>query len=137
MSAGVHPAALHDYWLREMDFATSEGAFASPPRERETCEYAFYPGCQLGASNPEHVLRSYEFLESNYDAGVFLGCCGAPAYWAGDDARFQANIEETRRVWSEMGKPTLVFRLRHVCEAFRIVLAGDPACLPLRTARGL
>ncbi len=58
MSAGVHPAALHDFWLREMDFATSEGAFASAPKGRETCEYAFYPGCQLGAANPEHVLRS-------------------------------------------------------------------------------
>ena len=49
MSAGVHPAALHDFWLREMDFATSEGAFVSAPPGKETCAYAFYPGCQLGA----------------------------------------------------------------------------------------
>ncbi len=55
-AAGVAPAALHDYWLREMDFATTEGAFASPARGRETCEYAFFPGCQLGADSAERVL---------------------------------------------------------------------------------
>ncbi len=65
MSAGIHPAALHDFWLREMDFATSEGSFVSAPRGETTCEYAFYPGCQLGASNPLHVLRSYEYLRGD------------------------------------------------------------------------
>ncbi|MBN1630756.1 MAG: FAD-dependent oxidoreductase [Thermoleophilia bacterium] len=109
MSAGVHPAALHDFWLREMDFATSEAAFASAPKGKETCEYAFYPGCQLGAANPEHVLRSYDFLSRAYDAGIMLGCCGAPAYWAGDESRLQANIEATRQGWTDLGKPTLVF----------------------------
>jgi Fe-S oxidoreductase len=108
-SAGVQPPALHDFWLREMDFATSEGSFATPPGGQETCEYAFYPGCQLGAASPEHVLRSYEFLSAHYDCGLFLSCCGAPAYWAGDDERMRANVDETRRIWEELGKPTLVF----------------------------
>jgi Fe-S oxidoreductase len=109
VSAGIHPAALHDFWLREMDFATSEGAFVSAPKGRETCEYAFYPGCQLGAANPDHVLKSYDFLSKICDAGVFLGCCGAPAYWAGDEERLCANVEETRQRWGEMGKPTMIF----------------------------
>ncbi len=109
MNAGTYPAALHDFWLREMDFATSEGSFASPPEGKETCEYAFYPGCQLGASNPEHVLKSYEFLRRTLDVGIFLGCCGAPAYWAGDEARLRANVEEIRQAWSSMGKPTMIF----------------------------
>ncbi len=109
MSAGVHPAALHDFWLREMDFATSEGSFASAPKGKETCEYVFYPGCQLGASNPKHVLKSYGFLSEEYDAGVFLGCCGAPAYWAGDEARMRANIEKIKQIWSAMKRPTFIF----------------------------
>ncbi len=85
MSAGVHPAALHDFWLREMEFMVTEGAFASAPKDKETCEYAFYPGCQLGAFTPEHVLDSYSLLTQTYDMGIILGCCGAPAYWAGDE----------------------------------------------------
>jgi Fe-S oxidoreductase len=109
LSAGVHPAALHDFWLREMDFATSEGAFIAPPKGKASCAYAFYPGCQLGASNPEHVLKSYEFLSKTYDAGIFLGCCGAPAYWAGDGDRMRANMEKVRQGWLDMGKPKLVF----------------------------
>jgi Fe-S oxidoreductase len=109
MSAGVHPAALHDFWLREMDFATTEGAPAAAPRGKGTCTYAFYPGCQLGAANPEHVLRSYEFLRRTCDAGVVLSCCGAPAYWAGDEARLRANIDRTREDWLRLGRPTMVF----------------------------
>ncbi len=109
MSAGVHPAALHDFWMREMDFATSEGSFASAPKGKTVCDYVFYPGCQLGASNPEHAMKSYEFLSRKLDAGIFLGCCGAPAYWAGDEARLRTNIEKTRQRWSDMGKPAFIF----------------------------
>ena len=125
MSAGVHPAALHDFWLREMDFATSEGSFASAPKGKKTCEYAFYPGCQLGASNPDHVLKSYEFLSEKYDAGIILGCCGAPAYWAGDEARLRANIEKIQAAMERYGKAHSGFRLRHLREHFQYVPAGD------------
>jgi Fe-S oxidoreductase len=108
MSAGVAPAALHDFWLREMDFAISEGSFASAPGGATTCAYVFYPGCQLGASRPDHVLRTYESLAAGNDLGVILGCCGAPAYWAGDDTRMEANFAETRKAWEGLGRPTLV-----------------------------
>ncbi len=126
MSAGVHPAALHDFWLREMDFMTSEGSFTSAPRAKETCAYAFYPGCQLGASNPEHVLLSYGFLTENYDAGILLSCCGAPAYWAGDEARLRENVEEIRQRWEEMGKPILVFACATCESLFHLFLPEIP-----------
>ena len=122
MSAGVHPAALHDFWLREMDFATSEGAFSSAPKGKSECEYAFYPGCQLGASDPRHVLSSYEYLTGSFDTGVILGCCGAPAYWAGDDARLQANLEATKQTWRDLGEPKLVFACATCVSLFRSFL---------------
>jgi Fe-S oxidoreductase len=125
-SAGVAPGALHDFWLREMDFATGEGALAAPARGRDTCEYAFYPGCQLGTANPAHVLRSYEFLAARHDTGIFLGCCGAPAYWAGDDARLRANVEETGRLWEGLGKPTLVFACTTCMRLFSYFLPEIP-----------
>ena len=109
MSAGVAPAAFHDFWLREMDFATSEAAFVSAPRGKSDCTHVFYPGCQLGAGNPEHVLRTYDVLAGSYDLGIMLGCCGAPAYWAGDDARVEADFAQIRGAWEGLGRPTLVF----------------------------
>jgi Fe-S oxidoreductase len=125
-SAGVQPAALHDFWLREMDFATTEASFAAPARGRDTCEYAFYPGCQLGAANPEHVLRSYGALAANCDAGIFLSCCGAPAYWAGDEERLRTDIEDTRRTWEKLGRPTLVFACATCMRLFGYFLAEIP-----------
>ncbi|NLM52768.1 MAG: FAD-dependent oxidoreductase [Firmicutes bacterium] len=109
MSAGIHPAALQDFWLREMDFATSTGAYISAPKGKETCEYAFFPGCQLGAAAPENVLQAYAYLAQNYDTGIMLTCCGAPAYWAGDDERLDNNLEKIKQDWTALGKPTLIF----------------------------
>lgn len=104
-----YPVAFHEFWLREMDFASDEGFFASPPKGKETCEYAFFPGCQLGASRPDYVFRSYDFLKENYEAGIILNCCGAPVYWAGDEKRLRQNLDKIRKCWSSMGQPTLVF----------------------------
>ncbi|HHU29457.1 MAG: FAD-dependent oxidoreductase [Bacillota bacterium] len=109
MNAGVHPAALHDFWLREMDFATAGGSYTAAPRGKNNCEYAFFPGCQLGAAKPEYVLKAYAYLDEKYDCGIMLTCCGAPAYWAGDDKRVEDNLQKIRESWEKLGKPVLVF----------------------------
>jgi len=109
INAGSYPAAFHDFWLREMEFNSTEAFFASAPKGKETCEYVFFPGCQLGAAKPEYVFRTYEFLRDKYDAGIFLNCCGAPAYWAGDESRLRLNLDQIRQSWSGMGNPTLIF----------------------------
>jgi NADPH-dependent glutamate synthase beta subunit-like oxidoreductase len=103
---GVAPAALHDFWLREMAHAVNDAGYVYA--ENGKCEYLFFPGCQLGAMEPEHVIRAYEFLEKNYNSGIFLGCCGAPAYWAGRMDLFNENISNIRKIWGNYGKPTLV-----------------------------
>ena len=105
--SGEYPEAFHDYWLREMDYMTDEASFFASPGGQTG--YLFFPGCQLGAHNPEYVLKSYSFLKSNYDAGVYIGCCGAPAYWAGDAARMDANLEKIRDIWRKAGNPGFVF----------------------------
>ena len=104
-----HPAAFHDYWLREMDFSTEEGLYTTPPSDNADTKYLFFPGCQLGAHNPNHVLRAYTLLKEEYGAGIFVGCCGAPAYWAGDEKRTAENAERIKNVWREYGEPSFVF----------------------------
>ena len=108
-SAGIQPSALHDFWLREMDFASGEGAFALEQRDGNAWKYVFFPGCQLGAANPEYVLDSYEILTQKRDTGIILNCCGAPAYWAGDEKRLALHMDRLKQTWNHMGKPVLIF----------------------------
>ncbi len=107
--SGDAPLALSEFWLREMDFHNSEGAFVSMPEGESTCEYMFFPGCQLGAYTPEHVIKSYEYLSSLYRTGVYLSCCGAPAFWARDDARLDDHLERIREAAKQFGNPKFVF----------------------------
>ncbi|MDR2665726.1 MAG: FAD-dependent oxidoreductase [Oscillospiraceae bacterium] len=109
MNAGSAPAALHDFWMREMDFNTGEAALCAPPPGAHECEYVFFPGCQLGASRPDHVRLAYGLINSNNNCGIYLGCCGAPAWWAGDDRRFFANLSAIRANWESLGRPIFVF----------------------------
>ena len=58
--------------------------------------YLFFPGCQLSAFAPETVKKAWEFMRGEFDAGIMLGCCGAPAVWAGDLDRNAKNIDLIR-----------------------------------------
>ena len=95
---------LHDYWLRALDFSGGEGFYAS----REPCRTLFFPGCQLTAICPEHVLDAYRLLAAAEPTGIILGCCGAPAVWAGDLDRQAQNLETLRAAWEAMGRPVIV-----------------------------
>ena len=97
---------LHDYWLRELDFNGSEGFYAT----REKCSYLFFPGCQLSASSPKQVKDIWNYLnvEAQLDAGIMLGCCGAPAIWAGDIDRREKNAGLIRSHWEGMDRPAII-----------------------------
>jgi Fe-S oxidoreductase len=106
--SGLYPPALHDYWLKEMAFAAGENSLSALPPGRDACEYAFFPGCRLGASNPDYVLRPAAFLTERLGAGVLLNCCGAPAYWAGDSGGLSKHLSGVAAAWASLGKPKLV-----------------------------
>lgn len=105
------PKAFHDYWLRELDLASGEASVSLPPPGKETCSYAFFPGCRLGMDAPEQVKAAYRFLMDYKpgEVGLMLGCCGVPALWAGDLERLEAVKQKLREDWERLGKPTLVF----------------------------
>jgi Fe-S oxidoreductase len=144
LSAGKDIPAYHDYWLREMEFNSTEGFFAAAPKGEKACSYAFFPGCQLGALNKNHTIKSFEYLSKRYRAGLILGCCGAPAYWAGDEKRMSENTGRLREAWENMGKPVLVFACAYCERVFRQfmpeikgvslyeLLAADKSVIPVR-----
>lgn len=86
----------------------------------EQVDFLFYPGCQLSASNPEYIGKIYQYLIDNIKEGVglMLGCCGAPADWAGRQDLMKENIDKIRDTWIEMGKPTFVLACSSCCSNF-------------------
>lgn len=104
------PWVFHDFWLRDMDFSDSENAsIVKNNRGAAKSDYAFFPGCQLGASLPELVDKSYEYLlGKNPDTGLMLRCCGAPAEWSGSYDKHDEILSIFKRQWQELGSPTLV-----------------------------
>nr|HML38931.1 4Fe-4S dicluster domain-containing protein [Bacillota bacterium] len=140
------PWVFHDFWLRDMDFANGEkaciskapakagtgaelapGTEAAPsmkPASGSACSYAFFPGCQLGASDPELVKRAYGYLLGKRpDTGLLLRCCGAPAEWSGDEEKFNGEVETVYKLWRELGKPTLILACPTCEKKFKTYMA--------------
>ncbi len=106
------PWGFHDFWQRDMENANgplSSLIKAPPHADQSGTKYAFFPGCQLGASEPSYVIDTYKLLLDN-DPGIamFLQCCGVPVKWAGNTEAHKAVIEDLRTRWKELGKPTLI-----------------------------
>jgi Fe-S oxidoreductase len=108
---GAMPWAFHDFWLRDMEFTNGPDAqLARIPAGYSQSRYMFFPGCQLGASDPRYVTASYRWLlAQESDTALVLSCCGAPAEWAGDEKLHGDVIAKLRDHWITLGKPTAVF----------------------------
>lgn len=104
------PGAYHQFWVRDMEFANGKyAALSKPAPGKKGCKYALFPGCHLGAADPQYVIESYKWLLSKQeDTGLLLRCCGVPADWAGNEALHNQEIESLRSDWESLGKPTLI-----------------------------
>jgi NADPH-dependent glutamate synthase beta subunit-like oxidoreductase len=111
VAQGSYPSAFHEFWLEQMTFSLRDASLVGLPDDIEHCSHVFFPGCQLGASDPEYVLRSFEFLQMTIPGktGLMLSCCGAPADWAGQEERHGEVVSLLRRQWQSLGSPTVVF----------------------------
>jgi Fe-S oxidoreductase len=108
---GKMPPSHHDFALRDLAFSRSDAfvlARHQPGFERSAV--VFYPGCQLAASSPEHVEKTYAHLCATLDGGVglMLGCCGAPAQWAGREDLFAETRAAFASEWQRLGQPTVI-----------------------------
>jgi Fe-S oxidoreductase len=113
---GAMPWAFHDFWLKDMAFSNSDRArlVKEPPNrlggKTGSCRTLFFPGCRLGGSDPRYVINAYErLLAIEPDTALMTGCCGAPAYWAGEEKQHSEILEDIHKQWISFGKPDMVF----------------------------
>lgn len=125
---GKMPWPYHDFWLRDMAQADSEeAALIRAPKNSKSCGYALFPGCQLGASEPELIIKMYDaLLNQRPDTAMFLQCCGVPILWAGDKAGFDQEMERIKAAWSELGKPTMIMGCMTCMKHFKQYLPEIP-----------
>lgn len=121
---GKMPPSAHEFALLDMEHADGPHAALFLPRSDRDGPHAgrvLFPGCQLAASDPERTAKLYEFLRerSGEDLGLWLGCCGAPALWAGRMGAFDQKRRAMEERWREAGEPELVLACSACLQTFR------------------
>lgn len=123
----IMPPSVHEFALLDMEHANSprSSGFRSGAK---TTDAIFFPGCQLSGAMPDRTERVTNFLNEAFDGnlGIMLGCCGAPAWWAGrldKLAKVIKNIEETLK---SIGNPTLILACSSCNEVFKHFLPNVP-----------
>jgi glutamate synthase (NADPH) small chain len=119
---GKMPPSAHEFALRDMAFSNSEKcALKHHQAGRYFSTFLFFPGCQLTASSPGNVKKTYSYLMERLRGGVglMLRCCGAPADWAGRAEEFSIVISEFEGQWIEMGSPELIVACSTCYSVFR------------------
>ena len=122
VARGKMPPSAHDFSLQDMEFSQSDRFFMArhAPGQTEST-YLFFPGCQLCASAPQQVARVYDFLREKLAGGValMLGCCGAPAHWAGRQEQFSAVLARWTATWEALGRPRPVLACATCLKMFK------------------
>jgi Fe-S oxidoreductase len=104
------PPAFHQFFMLDMQHANEEAYLARTAPGHDRAGYAFFPGCQLGASDPRHVALTYHHLRARIpDMALILGCCGAPAEWAAETELRDEVSQRLLAEWERFGRPTFVF----------------------------
>ncbi len=116
------PPSAHEFALLDMAFSNSDAFLLTrhaPNQGKST--FAFFPGCQLAGSNPEHVIRTYSFLTDNRkgDMGLMLQCCGAPAHWSGNESKCREAVDLIRQNWQKLGEPRMILACSSCMEMFK------------------
>ncbi len=125
---GRMPPSAHEFALRDMAFSNGPSAeLARTAPGAAECDYLFFPGCQLGASAPEHVEQVYAYLrETLPNVGLMLRCCGAPADWAGRLDLLTAAQDEFRADYEALGGGRVILACSTCYQMFKAHLPEVP-----------
>lgn len=116
----IMPPSVHEFALLDMEHANSprSSGFRSGTK---TTQAIFFPGCQLAGAMPDQTERVANFLEEMFDGkmGILLGCCGAPAWWAGRLDKLEEVIKNIEKTVESAGNPTLILACSSCNEVFK------------------
>ena len=111
---------------RDIRQANGEGAFVRKPvdpatgKEYERCSHALFPGSQMGAYEPELLVKLYDSLHFQMpDAGVIFLACGMAAKEAGDEELYRECLARIEGAWEELGRPVLLMACPQCMAALR------------------
>jgi glutamate synthase (NADPH) small chain len=127
---GKMPPSAHEFALLDMAFSQSEQfALTRPEPGQVKSNQVFFPGCQLCGSAPEKVQTVYKYLRTALSGGVglMLGCCAAPAYWAGEQDLFAKTLEGFKKQWHDLGDPRVILACSTCLRIFKDYLTEIPA----------
>jgi Fe-S oxidoreductase len=115
------PPSAFDFALRDLAFSNSGNfVLARNPKGVTKSRYAFFPGCQLPASNPSAVEKIYALLLEKFDqsTGLLLRCCGTIADWAGEEEKFRLVHDALIQDVINLGNPDLIVGCPSCMRAF-------------------
>jgi Fe-S oxidoreductase len=124
------PLSFHEFALQDMAHSSGERfALGCHQPGTESSAWLYFPSCQLCSTSPGEVLSSYRYLRERLSGGVgiMLGCCGAPAHWAGCDDLFNDAMAALRTQWEQLGKPRVITACSTCQSLFREHLPGMEA----------
>ena len=115
--------AIYDFPVRDMLFSNSdEFSLCKDDPAASGCRYLFFPGCQMAATMGDYISPTYDYLRQKLGpVGLFLGCCGAPADWAGQEQLFKTTMAELIAKWEEMDQPTMIVGCTTCYQQFKAV----------------
>jgi NADPH-dependent glutamate synthase beta subunit-like oxidoreductase len=105
------PASAFSFAMKDLELAVSDQfALARHAPGTDASDAVFFPGCQLAASDPDHLERIYAHLRarSSPATGLLLYCCGAPADWAGQADVFDDTLAGLRGHLESLGSPRVI-----------------------------
>ena len=111
VNKGKMPPSAHEFALLDMEFSLGpDFRLARHQPGHKSSSYVFFPGCQLAGSAPGQVAQVYDFLCNSLDGGVglMLGCCGAPAHWAGQEDKTAQVLADWKEDWQSLGSPPVI-----------------------------
>ncbi|MFH1982355.1 MAG: pyridine nucleotide-disulfide oxidoreductase/dicluster-binding protein [Pseudomonadota bacterium] len=129
VDTGKMPPSAHEFALLDMAFSQSPRfSMARHQPGYNASAHVFFPGCQLCASAPGQVDAVYAHLRGALAGGVglMLGCCAAPAHWAGRRELFDAAAAKITESWDAMGRPGMILACSTCLRMFKDHLPTIP-----------